>query len=284
MPMVHDSGDYPALLETALKRAGYADFRARQRAARAQGRRLGIGVAAYNEATGIGPHEGAHVEVGAGGGVSVTVGAPSQGQGHETTLAQICADRPVFPGVGHRGGRRHRALSASSGTYASRVAVVVGNDVAAAASAVNERVRRVASRALGASGRRGHRRRRCPRARRSARVVDLVMIHAVSARTSSATSDGPAATRYHSPERDLGLGRPRGHGGGRRRHGRVTLPRTTAHDAGHDRSARGGRPDAGGAVQGIGMALTEEVVYGGQAPTGTLMDHAPRADSVRPSR
>src|SRR6185295_8655626 len=92
-----DSGDYPALLDTALSRAGHATFRERQRAAKRQGRLIGMGVAAYNEATGIGPHEGAHVSVDESGGVRVTVGAPSQGQGHETVLAQICADRLGVP-------------------------------------------------------------------------------------------------------------------------------------------------------------------------------------------
>src|SRR5581483_2978377 len=74
-PMLHDSGDYPALLEAALRESGYAAFRARQAEARRAGRLLGIGVAAYNEATGVGPHEGAHVAVEASGAVRVTVGA-----------------------------------------------------------------------------------------------------------------------------------------------------------------------------------------------------------------
>src|SRR4030095_1300583 len=92
-PMIHDSGDYPTLLDTALEKAGHATFRERQRAARREGRSLALGAAAYNEATGIGPHEGATVAVEESGRVRVTVGAPSQGQGHETVLAQICADR-----------------------------------------------------------------------------------------------------------------------------------------------------------------------------------------------
>src|SRR3989454_6708281 len=65
MPMVHDSGDYPALLAKALEGAGYAPFRARQAAARRQGRVVGIGIAAYKEGTRIGPPEGAR----GGGGI-----------------------------------------------------------------------------------------------------------------------------------------------------------------------------------------------------------------------
>jgi carbon-monoxide dehydrogenase large subunit len=290
MPMIHDSGDYPALLEAALREAGHADFRRRQRAARAEGRRLGIGIAAYNEATGIGPHEGAHVEVVADGSVRVTAGAPSQGQGHETTLAQICADRLGVPlaSVAVAAGDTAR-FPGSSGTYASRVAVVVGNAVAAAAGAVAERVRRVASRALEcdpadvvvADGR-AHV-RGAP-----ARAVDLAALHALSQRPDVVRDlgePGLAATRYHSPESvtwasgvhvatvevdpDTGA---------------VTvLSYSAAHDAGHEINPLivAGQTQ-GGAVQGIGMALTEEVRYEeGQALTGTLMDYAlPRADCV----
>src|SRR5438445_12666523 len=93
MPMVHDSGDYPTLLEKALESAGHRTFRARQAAARREGRLLGLGIAAYNEATGIGPHEDATVGIESDGSVRVIAGAPCQGQGHETTLAQACAAR-----------------------------------------------------------------------------------------------------------------------------------------------------------------------------------------------
>ena len=290
MPIVHDSGDYPALLETALTRVGYAAFRARQRAAREQGRRLGIGIAAYNEATGIGPHEGAHVEVGAAGGVTVTVGAPSQGQGHETTLAQICAEHLGVPlaSVTVSAGDTAR-FPASSGTYASRVAVVVGNAVAAAAGAVAERVRRVASRALEcdpadvviADGRvhvRGA----------PARVVDLAALYVLSHRPDVVRDlgePGLAATRYHSPDSvtwAAGVHVATVEVDGDT--GAVTLLSYCAvHDAGHEINPLvvAGQTQ-GGVVQGIGMALSEEVVYeSGQAVTGTLMDYAlARADSV----
>src|SRR6185295_3902537 len=55
MPVVYDSGDYETALDLALERAGYAGFRDRQRAARREGRRLGFGLATYNEATAVGP-------------------------------------------------------------------------------------------------------------------------------------------------------------------------------------------------------------------------------------
>ncbi len=290
MPIVHDSGDYPALLEAALARAGYDGFRARQRAARLRGRRLGIGVAAYNEATGIGPHEGAHVAVDAAGGVSVTVGAPCQGQGHETTLAQICADRLGVPlaSVTVTAGDTGR-FPGSSGTFASRVAVVVGNAVAAAAAAAGERVRRVAGRVLECDpadvvivGGRAHVRGAVDRA------LDLAALHALSHRPDVVRDlgePGLAATRYHSPdsvtwaagvhvatvEVDPDTG------------GVTVLSYHAVHDAGHEINPLVVEGQTqGGVAQGIGMALTEEIVYeAGQAVTGTLMDYAlARADGV----
>src|SRR5207244_135824 len=83
------------------------------------------------------------------GRVRVTVGAPSQGQGHETTLAQVCADRLGVPieSIDVTAGDTARFPS-SMGTYASRIAVLVGNAVALAAQAVRDRVALVAARAL----------------------------------------------------------------------------------------------------------------------------------------
>jgi carbon-monoxide dehydrogenase large subunit len=293
VPIVHDSGDYPRLLETALARAGHAGFRERRAAARRQGRLLGIGVAAYNEATGIGPHEGAHVAVDAAGGVRVTVGVPSQGQGHETTLAQIGAARLGVPldAVSVAAGDTAR-FPASSGTYASRVTVVVGNAVATAADAVVERIRRVAGRALECDpadvvideGRAHVRGAREP-------ALDLAALHALSHRPEVVRDlgePGLSATRYHSPDSvtwaagvhvaTVEVDRETG--------GVSVLAYHAVHDAGHEINPMivAGQTQ-GGAVQGIGMGLTEEIVYddAGQAVTGTLMDYAlARADTVPP--
>jgi aerobic carbon-monoxide dehydrogenase large subunit len=291
MPIVHDSGDYPALLETALTRAGYAAFRERQAAARRQGRRLGIGLAAYNEATGIGPHEGARVAVDAGGIVRVTVGVPSQGQGHETTLAQICAARLGVPleSVAVTAGDT-ASFPISSGTYASRVTVVVGNAVARASAVVGERIRLVASRALECAPEdvvMNHGRLHVRGA--PAPAVDLAALHALSHRPDVVRDLGEAgldATRYHSPDSvtwAAGVHVATVEVDGDT--GAVTvLSYHAVHDAGHEVNPLvvAGQTQ-GGAVQGIGMALSEEIVYdeGGQAVTGTLMDYAlARADGV----
>ena len=90
-PTVYDSGDYPGGLELLLREVGYDGFEARQQAAKEEGRDIGLGFACYVEGTGIGPYEGAAVDVQIDGS-AVSTGLASQGQGHETILAQIVAD------------------------------------------------------------------------------------------------------------------------------------------------------------------------------------------------
>ena len=293
MPMVHDSGDYPALLETALANAGYDAFRGRQAAARRQGRLLGIGIAAYNEATGIGPHEGATVGVESDGRVRVTVGASCQGQGHETTLAQVCADRlgVSLECVDVRGGDTARFPS-SAGTYASRVAVIVGNAVAQAAEAVRDKARRVAARALEcdaedvviASGR-AH---VTGAPDRGLGLIELVRLAQRPDAVRALGEPGLAATRYASPASVTWASGV--HVATVEVDGETGAVSVLAYHAVHD-AGREINPlvvegqTQGGAVQGIGAALGEEIVYdaSGQVLTGTLMDYPlPRADGVPP--
>src|SRR6185312_501811 len=93
-PLVYDSGDYLPTLEQAAELIGYDKFiREEQPRLRAQGKHVGIGVACYVEGTGIGPYEGARVQVQSNGKVSVSTGIGTQGQGHFTSFAQIVADK-----------------------------------------------------------------------------------------------------------------------------------------------------------------------------------------------
>ncbi len=98
------------------------------------------------ESTGRGPFEGATVRVQPDGSVVVVTGVAPQGQSHETTLAQICADRLGVP-------LEHitvitgdtEAIGLGIGTFASRSAVVAGNAVSLAASEVKEKALKVAA-------------------------------------------------------------------------------------------------------------------------------------------
>lgn len=92
-PIVYDSGDYPQALQNALTAiGGLEQFRERQRKAWKEGRYLGLGLGSYTEGTGIGPFEGATVRIDSSGKVYVAGGACPQGQGMETIFSQIVAD------------------------------------------------------------------------------------------------------------------------------------------------------------------------------------------------
>ncbi len=93
---VYDVGDYPAALELALDRAGYAELRSEQAARRrsGDGPLLGVGVATYVEITAGGPStEHATVELTSHGRFRAVSGATPTGQGHDTTWSMIVADR-----------------------------------------------------------------------------------------------------------------------------------------------------------------------------------------------
>lgn len=146
-PTRYDSGNYAAGLELALEHIGWGSFPEMQREMRAQGRFVGLGMASYVEGTGIGPYEGAHVRVdGTAQKVIVATCVGTQGQGHQTSFAQIVADelgvRPdqVFITTGDS-----RSMNWGSGTYASRSAVVTGNAVSAASHAVRQKATELAA-------------------------------------------------------------------------------------------------------------------------------------------
>ena len=145
-PLIYDSGNYAPILEKALELIGYEKFIAEvQPAARAAGRQLGIGVVCYVEGTGIGPYEGARVQVQASGKVSVATGIGTQGQGHFTSLAQLAADqvgvdvRDVEVVTGDTD-----QFYWGAGTFASRGAVVAGNAVNEAAKDVRRKILKLA--------------------------------------------------------------------------------------------------------------------------------------------
>jgi aerobic carbon-monoxide dehydrogenase large subunit len=146
-PLVYDSGSYEPVLDKALELVGYDKFiRKEQPKLRAQGRCVGIGVACYVEGTGIGPYEGAKVQVQANGKVSVATGIGTQGQGHFTSFAQIAADQlgvdvtevDVVTGDTDQ-------FYWGAGTFASRGAVVAGNAVNEASRAVRKKALKLAS-------------------------------------------------------------------------------------------------------------------------------------------
>ena len=143
----YDSGDYAPMLERLLELIDYEHFlREEQPRLRAEGRHVGIGVVCYVEGTGIGPYEGAKVQVQSSGKVSVATGIGTQGQGHYTAFAQIAADqvgvdvRDVDVVTGDTD-----QFYWGAGTFASRGAVVAGSAVHEAGKAVRQKILKTAA-------------------------------------------------------------------------------------------------------------------------------------------
>ncbi len=163
--LTYDSGNYEGALDKALDLAGYADLRAQQAAARDEGRLLGIGFSTYIEACGPAPskvagaiggragfYESANVRVHPTGKVQVFTGSHSHGQGHETTFAQIVADRlgidmgDIEVVHGDTG-----EIPFGMGTYGSRSLSVGGTAIYKALDKVEAKARKIAAHKLEAA-------------------------------------------------------------------------------------------------------------------------------------
>ena len=146
LPQEFDSGDYPEMLVRARKMIDLPAVRARQIEARTQGRFIGVGFAVYFEMTGLGPFEGAKVSVQNSGRIQIATGAPSQGQGHSTTFAQIAGDAlgVRFQDIDLVGGDTG-TIPFGVGTIASRALVTAGNAVHQASEIVKAKILDAAS-------------------------------------------------------------------------------------------------------------------------------------------
>jgi carbon-monoxide dehydrogenase large subunit len=292
-PLVYDSGDFPAALESALRAADYDGFRKAQPGLRERGVWRGIGISGYVEGTAIGPFEGARVTLDLAGRVLVATGAVCSGQGHETAFAQVAADTLGVPldWVTVVGGDT-AAVPFGVGTFASRSGVTAGNSIADAAGQVRSKLVAAAANLLEAApadieiedGRvfvRGA----------PASAVDVARVVRASiptfARPGVAMPDFDATAYHHVPtvtyasavhvaevEVDADTGR-------------VTLRKyVVAHDCGKviNPTIVDGQVH-GGVAQGVGGGLFEEMAYdaSGQLLSGSLMDYAVPVASDLPS-
>jgi aerobic carbon-monoxide dehydrogenase large subunit len=293
-PRRYDSGNYPECLRRLADAVEWDGFAAEQKRVRAEGRWLGQGLALFVEDTGLGPYEGVRVRVDPGGQILVFSGASSQGQSHETTLAQIVADGlsvplehvTVVPGD-------TAGIPYGVGTFASRIAVLAGTSAAQAASDVRKKALAFAANHLEAS------------------VEDLVLedgrigVRGVPGRELTLAE---IATLASTPR--PGYAMPSGIDPGLEAAAYVSVPQSTyssgAHAAVVEVDPETGTVKIlryvaiddcgtvinpmivegqvhGGIAHGIGNALFEEVIYdsAGQLTTGTLMEYAlPRADDL----
>jgi carbon-monoxide dehydrogenase large subunit len=139
--MAYDASDYPRVLETALQLAQPDTWPALRAEAEAEGLRFGVGCAAYMEATGRGPSEGARLEVEPGGIVHIYTGAAGSGQGHLTSLGKVCTAVLGIPLENIRLTEGDTGLMKEGvGTFASRTAVVAGNAVHQASLDLREKL------------------------------------------------------------------------------------------------------------------------------------------------
>lgn len=144
--VIFDSGDFPALFEKTLKRLDYTRLREEQARARAEGRFIGIGLAPFVEKTGVGPWETARVRIDGSGTVAVYSGVTSVGQGMETVLAQICAERLSVPPekiIVRHGDTA--VIPQGSGAYGSRGTVTGGAALWKAAGELREKMLNLAA-------------------------------------------------------------------------------------------------------------------------------------------
>jgi aerobic carbon-monoxide dehydrogenase large subunit len=159
----YDSGDYPAAMQKALDMAGYQELLAEQAEKRARGELMGVGVAFFTETVGAGPRkdmdiaglgmaDGADLRVHPTGKAVLGVSCQSQGQGHETTFAQIVSQELGIPvddiEVVHGDTDR---TPFGLGTYGSRSTPVSGAAAAVTARKVREKARHIAAAMLEAS-------------------------------------------------------------------------------------------------------------------------------------
>ncbi len=148
----YDSGEFSTVLDAALKTTDYAGFPARRAASAAKGKRRGIGVAYYLEATGGDATERAEIRFADDGFVDVYVGTQSTGQGHETAYVQLTSDRLGIDGekIRVRQGDTD-TIPVGGGTGGARSLYSEGQAILLTASTVIEKGKKAASEALEAA-------------------------------------------------------------------------------------------------------------------------------------
>ncbi len=162
-----DSGNYEPAMDKALAMAGYADMAARKAEAKARGKLLGVGLSTYIEVCGVAPSkwigavgegwgaamwESANIKVHLTGKIVVTMGTQPQGQGHETTFAQIVSHELGVPMadivVQHSD---TQGTPFGYGSYGSRTSNVGTGAAIKAAAKIRDKARRYAAHMLEAN-------------------------------------------------------------------------------------------------------------------------------------
>jgi aerobic carbon-monoxide dehydrogenase large subunit len=276
----YDVGEFDGHLTTALERAEWDGFEARSEEAKAKGRLRGIGLATYVEACAFAGSEPAHVELGADGNVTLSIGTQSNGQGHATAYAQFVAEKlnvDISRITVHQGDTDR--LDKGGGTGGSRSIPLGGVSAARAGEELAEKLKRIAADELEAAPADIELVDGTARIVGTDRVIDFAGIARAAKNESDLKGFGefvqdeatyPNGTHICEVEIDPETG------------GTEVVRYTIVDDFGATVNPilLAGQVH-GGVVQGIGQALCEEAVYGedGQLVTASFMDYAvPRAD------
>jgi carbon-monoxide dehydrogenase large subunit len=301
--MAYDIGDFGASLDAALKAADYAGFPARKAKAKAEGKLRGIGFSCYIEACGIAPSkavgslgagvglwESCEVRVNPVGTIEILTGSHSHGQGHETTFAQVVADRLGIPTsqVSIIHGDTDK-VQFGMGTYGSRSGAVGMSAIVKAMEKVEAKAKKIVAHQLEASENDIVIENGEFKVTGTDKSIALPMV-ALAAYTAHNLPDGmepglketafydptnftfPAGTYICEVEIDPGTGKTE------------FVSFVAADDFGRliNPMIVEGQVH-GGLAQGIGQALLEHAVYdkSGQLVTASFMDYAmPRADDL----
>ncbi len=159
----YDSGDYPRAMQLALDKLGYRELRKEQAEKRKKGELMGIGVASFTEVVGAGPgkhydiaglrmFDSAELRVHPTGKAILKLGVKSQGQGHETTFAQIVTEELGIPAADvevQEGDTDNTPYGL--GTYASRSTPVGGAATAMVSRKLRDKAKKIAAHLLEAS-------------------------------------------------------------------------------------------------------------------------------------
>jgi carbon-monoxide dehydrogenase large subunit len=149
---LYDSGDFTIVLDAALRHVDWAGFESRRAAAAKSGKRRGIGMAYYLEATGGAPTERAEIRFADDDFVDVYVGTQSTGQGHETAYVQLTVDRLGVPGEKVRVKQGDTdTIPTGGGTGGARSLYSEGQAILLTATSVIEKGKKAASEALEAA-------------------------------------------------------------------------------------------------------------------------------------
>jgi aerobic carbon-monoxide dehydrogenase large subunit len=157
---VYDSGDYRAAMNLALEKIGYDELRKEQERAREEGKLLGIGLASFTEVVGAGPSkdydilglkmfDSAELRIHPTGKAILKIGVKTQGQGHETTFAQIVAEELGIPPedvLVQHGDTDNTPYGL--GTYASRSTPTAGAATAVVSRKLRDKGKKIAAHLL----------------------------------------------------------------------------------------------------------------------------------------